>query len=428
MTDTVADFPEILDFLFEFGRYRFKVPYGGRNGMKSWAIARALLIIAAREKKRVLCTREFQNSIKQSVHKLLKDQIPLLGLSDRYRVTDQAIIGSNGSEFIFAGLRHNLDSIKSIEGIDIAWVEEAQTISQQSMDVLHPTVRKEGSEIWYSFNPRLATDPVFKFFVGDDDAPTPPENACVRMVSYADNPWLSQVIKEEIAALFKSDPDKAAWVYGGRTVQITDAQVLRGRWHVEEFTPKPGWSGPHYGLDFGFAVSPTAAVELYIDGDTLYVHNEVSGTNIDTVDLPSRLKEIPLLVQNVCRADCSRPETISHLRRHGYPRVIGCFKGKNSIEGGLEHLRSYKRIVIHPRCELAIEQALLYSFKRDPQTDEVKKPAVPEDKNDDIWDAVRYALEPIILRGKPKAPPPPPAPEPMDYRAKRAIQLRQRRG
>jgi phage terminase large subunit len=307
-------------------------------------------------------------------------------------------------------------------------VEEAQTISQQSMDVLHPTVRKIDSEVWYSFNPRLATDPVFKFFVGDEENPTHPPSAMVRLVGHQDNPWLSPAIVEEIATLYKNDPDKAAWVWGGRTVKVTEAQVLRGRWRVEDFKPKAEWSGPHYGLDFGFAVSPTAAVEVYIDGDTLYVHNEVSGTNIDTVDLPTRLKEIPLLVENVCRADCSRPETISHLRRHGFPRVLACYKGKGSIEGGLEHLRSYKHIVIHPRCELAQEQALLYSFKRDTLTDEVKKPAVPEDKHDDIWDAVRYALEPIILRGKPpKTEDPPPVP-PMDYRAQRVIAMRQRRG
>ena len=139
------ELPAKLAGLFE--PHRYKIVYGGRGSAKSWSTARALLILAAHDKKRILCGREFQKSIKDSVHKLLSDQITALGLSSVYRITASGITSAAGSEFIFEGLRYNATAIKSLEGVDIAWVEQAERLSKTSLDLLIPTVRKDGSEI-----------------------------------------------------------------------------------------------------------------------------------------------------------------------------------------------------------------------------------------------------------------------------------------
>ena len=167
-----AEFPEKLSILFDKARY--KVLYGGRGGAKSWGVARALLILGCKSTLRILCAREFQTSIKDSVHKLLSDQIYALGLESFYEITQNSIRGKNGSEFAFVGLKNNVANIKSFEGVDICWVEEAQTVSKTSWNVLIPTIRKEQSEIWVTFNPELESDETYQRFVI-----SPPDHAIV---------------------------------------------------------------------------------------------------------------------------------------------------------------------------------------------------------------------------------------------------------
>ncbi len=206
---TQALFPEKLKFLFE--PYRYKVAYGGRGGSKSWGFAMALLVLAAKKKLRILCTREVQNSIKDSVHKLLGDQIQRLGLGGFYQVLETQIRGRNGSEFIFAGLAtHTVESIKSLEGFDIGWVEEAQFVKKRSWDILIPTIRKEKSEIWVSFNPDLETDDTYQRFIVN----TPP-SAVVMSISYADNPWFTDVMEQERLHCKNTDPDNYPNIWEG---------------------------------------------------------------------------------------------------------------------------------------------------------------------------------------------------------------------
>lgn len=184
-------FPKKLQFLFK--PYRYKGAYGGRGSAKSWSFARALLLQATSKPLRVLCTREVQKSIKQSVHKLLSDQIQALGLSGFYEILETEIRGKNGSEFSFSGLAsHTVDSIKSFEGCDICWVEEAHAVSKRSWDVLLPTIRKPGSEIWLTFNPELETDETYQRFVVN-----PPPDSCIAQVNYIDNPWFPEVLEKE---------------------------------------------------------------------------------------------------------------------------------------------------------------------------------------------------------------------------------------
>ncbi len=392
-----ADFPAKLGFLFKPARY--KVAYGGRGGAKSWGFARALLILAAQKRMRVLCARELQISIQDSVHKLLAEQVEALGLSALYGVQQATIRGANGSEFIFSGLKSNITKIKSMEGVDVVWVEEAQTVSDDSWSVLIPTIRKDGSEIWVSFNPDQDDDPTYKRFVVNP----PPGTAAVE-VGWQDNPWLPEALRAEKDYLYRVDPEAAAHVWGGKTRRVTMAQVLRGRYVVESFEPGKDWNGPYYGADWGFSVDPTALVRLWINGRTLYVEHEAWGVGVDLDDTPALFDKVPEARKHTIRADSSRPETISHMRRHGYTRIIGVEKGKGSVEDGVEHLRSYERIVIHPRCAHAAEEARLWSYKTDKLSGDVLP--VLLDKHDHCWDAARYALAPIIRAGKPRKKPP----------------------
>ena len=214
-----AQFPIKLQPLFKKARY--KICYGGRGGAKSWGIARALLIMAARKPLRILCAREFQASIKDSVHKLLSDQIQALGLTDFYEITQSAIRGYNGSEFSFIGLKNNPTNIKSFEGVDVCWVEEAQTVSRLSWNILIPTIRKEGSEIWISFNPDLETDETYQRFIV-----SPPKDAIIITINWSDNPWFPETLAQEKDALKARDPEAYEQVWEGMCRQTVDGAIF----------------------------------------------------------------------------------------------------------------------------------------------------------------------------------------------------------
>jgi len=219
MSEADAEFPLKLQRLFQ--RSRYKICYGGRGGAKSWGIARALLIKGAEQPTRILCAREFQTSIKDSVHKLLCDQIEALGLHSFYEITQASIRGSNGTEFAFAGLKNNISNIKSFEGVDICWVEEAQTVSRLSWNVLIPTIRKEGSEIWVSFNPELETDETYKRFVL-----LPPDDCIQIKLNWRDNPWLTDTLRLEKDALKARDEEAYNQVWEGLCRQTVDGAIF----------------------------------------------------------------------------------------------------------------------------------------------------------------------------------------------------------
>jgi phage terminase large subunit len=215
-----VEFPKKLRVLFQPSRYKFL--RGGRGSAKSWSVARALLILAANRQLRILCTREVQKSIKQSVHQLLKDQVKNLGLEDFYQVLDTEIRGLNGSLILFAGLSDmTADSIKSFEGVDIVWIEEAQTITKRSLKVLIPTIRREGSEIWASYNPELDTDPIHVMAVKD----VPPDSISVE-INYNDNPWFPAVLEmERQHAQATMKPAEYAHVWEGKCKPAVDGAI-----------------------------------------------------------------------------------------------------------------------------------------------------------------------------------------------------------
>jgi len=200
--------PEAFEFLFKPKRY--KVLYGGRGGAKSHNIARALLVMGMQRPIRVVCAREIQKSIKDSVHALLKDIINSHGLNDFYQVLEDSIRGINGTEFKFRGLRHNTTDMKSLEGADYAWVEEAENVSNNSWEILIPTIRKEGSEIWVSFNTKNITDPTYQLFVARQD-----EDMAVKKVSWRDNPFFPNVLIKELEKLKENDYEAYLHVWEG---------------------------------------------------------------------------------------------------------------------------------------------------------------------------------------------------------------------
>lgn len=214
------EFPEKLSVpLFE--PYRYKILYGGRGASRSWSSARALLLKGYYDKHRILCAREFQNSISDSVHALLTQQISLLGLNHFYEVQNNAIIGKNGTQFTFAGLRHNIGTIRSKEGITIAWVEEAQNLSKASWDVLIPTIRTDGSEIWMTFNPDLETDETYQRFVAN-----PPKNSVVIWMNFHDNPWFPEVLRQEMEDLKARDYDAYLNIWEGHCKQTVEGAIF----------------------------------------------------------------------------------------------------------------------------------------------------------------------------------------------------------
>ncbi len=216
--DIIAELPKQLEFLKE--PHRYKVIYGGRGGAKSWTVARYLLALGVSRTIRVVCAREIRRSLKDSVRRLLIDQIEALGFGAHYSVADEVIKGANGSTFLFAGLKHNVEAIRSHEGVDICWVEEAQGVSRQAWETLIPTIRKEGSEIWVTFNPRDETDETWQRFVV-----RPPKDAVVRAVSWRDNGWFSDVLYAECEDLRERDPDAHAHIWEGQCRKAVEGAV-----------------------------------------------------------------------------------------------------------------------------------------------------------------------------------------------------------
>jgi phage terminase large subunit len=372
---------------------RYKVAHGGRGSSKSWGFARELLLRSITKSIRILCARELQVSIKDSVHKLLSDQIDLLGWGPWFNITQHEISNDWGSEILFEGIRNNVTKIKSMEGIDIAWVEEAEKVSKESWKVLIPTIRTPGSEIWVSYNPDLPDDPTHQRFVMQ----TPPD-ARVIEINWPDNPWFPEELRKEKDYLYSVDPEAAENVWGGKTRKNSAAQVLKGKYIVETFEPQLGWDGPYIGVDWGFSQDPSAMIEMYICGRRLFIRREVWGVGIDIDRLPARFDEIPNARKYTSRADCARPETISYMQQHGYPNMIACEKWKGSVEDGVAHLRQYEQIVIHPSCRYTADEARLWSYKIDKLSGDVLPDLV--DAHNHCWDAIRYGLGPMILSGR----------------------------
>lgn len=365
---------------------RYKGAYGGRGSGKSHNFAEMLIEECIREKTDAVCLREIQKSLKFSVKKLLENKIASMNAGAYFEVQNEQIKSVNGGVIIFQGMQdHTSESIKSLEGFKIAWFEEAQTASQRSLDLLRPTIRSPGSQLWFSWNPRFATDPVDQLLRG----PTPPPNAIVVEANYSDNPWLPAELLEEMEYDKRRDPDKYAHIWLGKYQSNTSSRVFKN-WTIEEFEVDPN-AVIRQGADWGFSVDPTVLVQAYIVGRRLYIPHEAYRVGCEIVDTPALFMSLPDAEKWPMVADSARPETISHLRKNGFPKITAAIKGPKSVEEGIGFLQGFD-IVVHPRCTHTIDELTLYSYKTDP-LDESKVLPVLADKDNHVMDALRYAME-----------------------------------
>lgn len=382
--------------------YRYKVYYGGRGSAKSWSFARALLVLAMQRPMLIVCLRQFQASIADSVHRILKSQIELMGLQTWYYVTDKTITCiPTRSEFIFKGIHHHTMEIKSLEGADIAWAEEAQLFSEESWRILAPTIRKAGSELWVSFNPEKEDDPTSKRFIGRVHP-----RALIKKVSWRDNPWLTPELEEERLWMLRTDPDAYDHVWEGEFKKRSDALIMADK--VVIGTPEPPENARFFfGADWGFSTDPTVLVRCWIEGNTLFVDYCAHGLRVElepdavspedggSLSVEWLFDRVPESRKWPILADSARPEVISHVKRKGF-LIAPADKWKGSVEDGIAHLRAFEKIVVHERCDLLRQEARLYSYKVDRVTDVVLPVVV--DKFNHAWDAIRYALDGYIKR------------------------------
>lgn len=407
---TFADVPSlvlnkehVLSDLY-YKKARYKVYWGGRGSAKSWAFAEALVRLAAAGALRILCVREFQSSIKDSSHKIIKDTITRLGLDSWFNVTGDTITSRTGSEFIFKGLHNNVQGIKSTEGIDICWVEEAQTVSASSWRTLSPTMRKPGSEIWVSYNLNEESDATHQRFVINTRS-----RSIVHKINYDSNPYFSEELREEMEDDKAADYHLYEHIWLGMPLKISNAVILSGKYRVEEFDDEL-WreaERPLYGADFGFSQDPSTLIRMFVINDEhgkdrrLYISHEAYGVGVELDDMADFYDAVPGSREWPIKADCARPETISHIRRKGFG-ISAADKWDGSVKDGITHLRGFKEIVIHTRCVKTAEEARLWRYKVDKsQVDEHGQPQVLPivvDKHNHCWDGIRYGLDGYIQR------------------------------
>ena len=384
---------------------RHKVVYGGRGSGKTENIARALIALTIKpqilfddKKIDILCAREYQTTIQDSVHKVLKEVIYSHGLESIFKITDsyiECII--NGSRFIFKGIANDPFQIKSLQNIKIAWIEEAEKVTSESWEILTPTIRSPKSEIWVSFNPREKTDATYQRFIQN-----PMPNTKAVLVNYYDNPFFndSPIYNEMLYdKQYRQEIYNNKWL--GNVKQISDALIFKDKYEVREFqTPDLSQIYENrffYGLDFGFSQDPNAFIRCFIQDQQLFVDYEVGGHGIEILNLPKLLNNIPESQKWEIIADNSRPETINYLNGEGFC-VNPCKKGAGSIDEGIQFLKSFKKIIIHPRCKQLIEEMGFYSYKIDKHTDQIL-PVIVQ-KYDHYIDALRYAIEPYTKSTK----------------------------
>ncbi|MCK5604436.1 PBSX family phage terminase large subunit [Candidatus Pacearchaeota archaeon] len=369
------------------GDHRYKGAHGGRGGGKSHIFAEMMIEkMVINPNIHCVCIREYMSSIKMSVKRLLEIKIKQLGVESYFEVQDSIIKSKKGDGYIiFKGMQnHTADSIKSLEGFDICWCEEAQSLSQRSLDMLRPTIRKEGSEMWFSWNPSEPTDPIDVFLRSDD----PITDSVVVQVNYMDNPWFPDVLRIDMEYDKRRDPDKYAHVWLGGYRKNSASRVFHN-WEIKDFETPPD-ALHRQGADWGFSKDPSVMVRSHVIGRDLFIDYEAYMVGCEIDDTPKLFMSIPDARKWPCSADSARPETISYMRKHGFPKMFAATKGRNSIYEGVEFLKTYN-IYIHPRCPRTADEFSSYSWKVDPKTGLILP--ILADKKNHVMDALRYSNE-----------------------------------
>jgi len=369
--------------------HRYKGAYGGRGSGKSHYFGSSMIEEHVCDPNtHSVCAREIQSSIKMSVKRLLEIKIKSLGLQDHFKIQEAEIRNRHGDgRIVFQGLQdHTADSIKSFESFDRVWVEEAQSLSKRSLDLLRPTIRKENSELWFSWNPRFKTDAIDVLFRTPGEEL--PDDSVIVEANYMDNPWFPTVLRKEMEYDKRRDYDKYVHVWLGGYEQHSEARVF-SNYKIEEFEA-PADAMFRFGADWGFSIDPTVMIRCYVIGKKLFIDYEAYKVGCEIDETPDLFSKIPESDLWPCRADSARPETISFMKRHGFPKMHAAVKGKNSVAEGIEFLKSFD-IIVHPRCVHTIDELMLYSYLIDQQTGEVTNRLA--DKKNHVIDALRYACE-----------------------------------
>ncbi len=377
---------------------RYKGIEGGRSSGKSHTVAQELVTKCIRNPDlSLVCIREIQKSLQFSAKRVIEKKIRALGASHLFDIKEKFIRNRRGDGIIiFEGMQdHTAESILSLEDFGLAWVEQAEKLSKRSLDLLTPTIRLDNpdgtmSEIWFTWNPNQPDDAVDKYF---HDKPGL-RNAIHAHVDYHQNPFLPRTAYEEMLQFRERDPDGFNHVWRGHYNTRSDAHIFSGKWQVDEFTPDQSWGRPYFGADWGFSQDPTVLTKLWIYGNNLYVEYEGWGVGIDTVNIPTLFDRIPDSRNYMIRADSSRPETINHVKNEGF-QIKPAKKWTGNVEDGISFLRSFDKIIIHPRCKHMQDEARMYSYKICKRTEDILPEIVK--KNDHCWDSIRYALDPLII-------------------------------
>ena len=407
MSSVDIQLPPKLIPLFSKPNLRYRCSKGGRGSSKTRTFAlmtavKGYMAAEAGQSGVILSAREHLNSLSDSSMEEIKQAIRAVPfLNDYYEMGENYIRTKNRRvEYVFAGLRHNLDSIKSKARILLCWVDEAETVSEMAWRKLLPTVREEGSQVYITYNPEKRDSATNTRFghpeMFDDDGNV--IGRCV-VVNYMDNPWFPDVLDIE-RRRDKANQDDATyrWIWEGAYLELSEAQIFRNKYESKEFEADPKkWDGPYIGLDFGFSQDPTACVKVWIHDGCIWIDYEAGKVGLELDDTVDFLKQrIPEIEKYPIGADSARPESISHLKRKGLFRIKGVEKGKGSVEDGIEFIKSFKKVYIHPRCKQTLFEFREYAYKKDRLTDEVLPIVV--DANNHYIDALRYALEPIMKR------------------------------
>ena len=360
----------------ERGSYQYRVLRGGRGSGKSVGAATIAAIWGYAEPLRILCVRQFQNSIPESFYREVVDALEMYPwLKDHYTVTKESITGKNGTQFIFKGLDRNPQSIKSLAKIDLTIVEEAEDIPEQSWVNLEATIfRQPKSEMFIIYNPRKESSPVdFRFI--KNKAPS----SIVGNVNYSDNPFFPaglEILRKRDMEIF--DPATYAHIWLGDYLRNSKSQIFHDRYELKQFEPDPKWSIVQ-GLDWGYSQDPTAMIRAYVHDECLWISHEAGGVGIELDDVASAAAAIPDFHKHTTRADSAQPAMISHVKGKGLPKLEPAKKGKGSVEDGIQFIRSFRRVYMHPRCKNTLNEFNTYSWKVDRMSGDVLD--VPVDAN-----------------------------------------------
>ena len=385
MTLRIHTIPKIRHLTSAKTRYR--VAYGGRGSGKSYGVAQTMMGNALTEKCRILCTRDTQNTLSDSALAILKRVIKDHNVEDAFKATQHGLMcDTTGAEFIFRGLQ-NPDRIKSLDGVKYCWVEEGQRVSQAAWNALIPTIRDPDSQIWVIFNPDQKTDPVYRTFIADGGRP----DATVEKINYTDNKYFEGTsLVSEMEYDRDTDPDKFQHIWKGETRQISDALVFKGKYRLAVFETPQDVDRFYYGADWGFSQDPSCLIRMFIKNQVLWIDHEAYGVGVDIDNLPNLFDIVPGVRTWPITGDSQRPDTMSYLRKQGF-KVYGAKKGKGSVEDGVAFIRSFRGVVIHPRCKHTADEFGLYSYKVDKLTEDILP--ILEDKHNHCIDSIRYALE-----------------------------------